>query len=295
MSPMVVVRRLLYVINVVVVISIVIALVTNSAQLWYGITMLGDEVLFVVLMVLIYVVLDSDLGIDVLSVLVLAAALNIVLKRWLALPRPPPSMWRVPAEGYGFPSGHAQLASAFWAIIALRARDRRVELFASITILGASIVIGVALSRLMLGVHFLHDVLGGAALGLGISMLYYYVAKKRSRYSVLIACSASSVLLAIIGILFLDGVYTLKLFEIAGIALPLPLYALIRSRLHGAEYSARHKILALIAITPAIFLIALARSVSNFFVVMVLYAIAVIIVMVSPLLGITMLQRFKLR
>ncbi len=295
MSLMVAVRRLLCMFNAVIVILIVIALVVNSTQLWYGITMLGDEMLLVVLMVLIYVVLDSDLGIDILTVLVLAAALNIVLKQWLALPRPPPSVWRVPAKGYGFPSGHTQLASAFWTIIALRVRDRHAKLFASIVMLGTSIVIGVALSRLMLGVHFLYDVLGGIALGLGISTLYYYTTKKRSYYFGLITCSAFSILLVIIGILFLDGVYTLKFFEIAGIALPLPLYAVIKSRLHRVEYGARHKMLALIAMTPAVFFIVLARMASNFFAVMALYAIAVIIIMVSPLLSIAMLQRFKLK
>ncbi len=284
---------LLYAISTIVVISVVIALATNFTQLWCGITMLGDEALFVALTVFIYVVLDRDLGIDALSVLVLAAALNIVLKQWLALPRPPPSMWRVPAEGYGFPSGHTQLASAFWALIALQARDKRAELFAPIAILGSSIVIGVALSRLMLGVHFLHDVLGGAALGISVSMLYYYMVRKGSRYSALIVCSASSVLLATIGILFLDGIYTLKFFEIAGIALSLPLYAYIRPRLQGAKYGAVHKILAFAAIAPAIFLIALARTISNPYVVTAFYAIAVVMIEVSPLFSVVVLRRFK--
>jgi undecaprenyl-diphosphatase len=68
--------------------------------------------------------------------------------------------------GYSFPSGHTAAAAACWAAIALvvaRRWKRRGRFFAALVALG--ITLAVAASRVLLGVHWLTDVIAGAITG----------------------------------------------------------------------------------------------------------------------------------
>jgi len=91
--------------------------------------------------------------------------LNLVLK--LSFHRPRPEVAFVHLDTYSFPSGHAMLSTAAYGAFAylawshLHARHARLALIAGTTLLVALI----CFSRLYLGVHYLSDVLGGAAAG----------------------------------------------------------------------------------------------------------------------------------
>lgn len=71
-------------------------------------------------------------------------------------------------SGSSFPSGHATTAAATFAAVAFllgRARSRRTKaVYAGVA---AAIAVGVATTRVLLGVHWLTDVLAGLALGWG--------------------------------------------------------------------------------------------------------------------------------
>jgi membrane-associated phospholipid phosphatase len=99
------------------------------------------------------------------------------LKEWLAYPRPPgadvpPATDLVPAaieplyaaaatgSGFGFPSGHAVGATVVFGGIALLVGTRRAYVTAAI------LTVVVALSRVVLGVHYFVDVVAGTAVGL---------------------------------------------------------------------------------------------------------------------------------
>ena len=99
--------------------------------------------------------------------LVLAGAelLNLGLK--LAFHRPRPEVAFVTIDTYSFPSGHAMVSSAAYGALAyiawpyLRSSRQRVLL-----VLGTSVFVAlICFSRLYLGVHYLSDVLAGAAGG----------------------------------------------------------------------------------------------------------------------------------
>lgn len=92
------------------------------------------------------------------AMLVVSLLLNAWLKGWIQEPRPELSPL-IEADGWSFPSGHAQAAAALWGGLAgtLRRRSAAIALW----ILAA----GVALSRPYLGVHYVHDVAVGFALG----------------------------------------------------------------------------------------------------------------------------------
>jgi undecaprenyl-diphosphatase len=94
-----------------------------------------------------------------------AELLNLVLK--LSFHRPRPEYAFVHLETYSFPSGHAMISTAAYGALAylawsrLRTRQARLALVAGTAVLVALI----CFSRLYLGVHYLSDVLAGAAGG----------------------------------------------------------------------------------------------------------------------------------
>lgn len=71
----------------------------------------------------------------------------------------------VPAGGFGFPSGHALMAAVVYLGLAMHlslgSRERRLPL-------AGLVVLVVATSRVMLGVHYLVDVISGVTIGVAI-------------------------------------------------------------------------------------------------------------------------------
>jgi membrane-associated phospholipid phosphatase len=121
----------------------------------------------------------------VLALLASAAAVSVALKVVFAFPRPPnegmvadgdtlPRLVEafyvsvVTGRGYGFPSGHATTTVLVWGGFAwaLRVGTRR-QRYA----VAAAVVAVVSLSRLVIGVHYLVDVVAGAAIAAGVLWL----------------------------------------------------------------------------------------------------------------------------
>jgi membrane-associated phospholipid phosphatase len=80
----------------------------------------------------------------------------------------PPVPHLADATGFSFPSGHSAAAAATWAAVALvlgRGRPWRVK--ALLAAGAAAVAVAVAASRVLLGVHWVTDVVAGVALGFG--------------------------------------------------------------------------------------------------------------------------------
>jgi undecaprenyl-diphosphatase len=130
---------------------------------------LGSEVLAVLAVVLLVgLVVGRRWGaaVAVLVTTVGAQLLNNVLKDLFHRTRPAPVLGLIPAQAFSFPSGHAMVATAFYGFLtylAWRLLQGWLRWLA-LTVL-VLLVLGIGLSRLYLGVHYLTDVVAGYITG----------------------------------------------------------------------------------------------------------------------------------
>ncbi|OAQ54776.1 phosphoesterase PA-phosphatase [Natrinema mahii] len=140
---------------------------TEYADLVVFVTELGGTTALMLLLAVLFWCVDRRRSALVISYAVAGLALLLSLKALFALPRPPADAMLVPLEaereGYGFPSGHAFAAAVVYGGL-VSAYDRAGEPRA-LAAAGALVVL-VSLSRVVLGVHYLGDVIVGAALGI---------------------------------------------------------------------------------------------------------------------------------
>ena len=128
-----------------------------------GVTFLGNVEFYLLIMPLLFWCLDLSLGIRIGILLLVSGGLNSILKFTFGSPRP---FWvsaqvqkLTEATGFGFPSGHAQSAASNWGLLAASIKK------AWVTTLALIVILLIGLSRIFLGVHFLHDVLAGWLIG----------------------------------------------------------------------------------------------------------------------------------
>ncbi|MGQ4556447.1 phosphatase PAP2 family protein [Halobellus sp. GM3] len=133
-----------------------------TAVFW-ALTHLGNPYLLLALVALAYLFGDR-VGLSrrsaafALALGLCAIGLTVGLKHFFGLPRPPTSY----RGDLGFPSGHALGSTVFWggvAVLSTRGRWRR-----RLAAAGALVAI-VCLSRVLIGVHYLADVVAGVAVG----------------------------------------------------------------------------------------------------------------------------------
>lgn len=137
--------------------------------LFKGLTFLGNEEFFLLFLPVAYWTWRKRDMQRLTFLLLISFAINALMKNAFGLPRPPEFLHLVHAEGFGLPSGHAQGAIVLWGYLALLSDKRWLQL------LFGALIVGIALSRLYLGVHFPSDVLAGLAIGgLWLWIFYHY-------------------------------------------------------------------------------------------------------------------------
>jgi membrane-associated phospholipid phosphatase len=140
-------------------------------------TALGTELLYAPVLLLLFWCVNERKAGRLGLIAILSAFLNGFFKELLKQPRPftlEPSVGLAFEPSYGIPSGHAQLSLCFVLPLAIWAgNSARSPLGRAAIRLGAALfILGIALSRLYLGVHFPTDILAGWILGLVILGLW---------------------------------------------------------------------------------------------------------------------------
>lgn len=109
-----------------------------------------------------------------LSFLITSFIVNIIIKNIVQRPRPVNTISYSCPKDYSFPSGHA--ATAFAAAVILSYFDKKRKWFYYLI---ASLI---GLSRIYLFCHFFLDVVGGAVIGIAISMIILKIKIRPIKY-----------------------------------------------------------------------------------------------------------------
>lgn len=131
-------------------------------------TFLGYTPFFLGFLPLGYWLFDKPMFTRLAILVGIVALTNTFLKDLFQDPRPAIefALDKRVGDSFGLPSGHAQIAAAMWFWLAIEIR--RLWAWA----LAIIITLGVAASRIYLGVHDMEDVIAGTVLGLGIVVIY---------------------------------------------------------------------------------------------------------------------------
>ena len=138
-----------------------------------GITLVGDPEFYFIALAVIHFFWRKEETLPLSILLLVSFFINIGLKEFYSISRPPEELFLITATGHGFPSGHAQVSIVLWNYIAWRLQN-----FFWPTLL----VLLIGMSRVYLGVHYFDQVLVGwlggfATVVLGIITIDYIQGK----------------------------------------------------------------------------------------------------------------------
>ena len=143
-----------------------------------ALTYLGNEEFYLIVLPLVYWCLHKQIGVELAFLSMLSVWFNRLVKYLFKIPRPSDPRIRILVEEINpsFPSGHAQGAVVNWGYLAYRFRK------AAFWVVAILVMLGVGLSRIVLGVHFPQDVLGGWLIGLVALVLYAWAEPPVARW-----------------------------------------------------------------------------------------------------------------
>jgi undecaprenyl-diphosphatase len=140
------------------------------------ITEFGGDMVFIILLALIYLTFDKRYAKYLLTQFIIQLFINSTVKDICKDPRP---SWNIvdgePIEtSYGFPSGHSQNAVGFYGynMYMLQDHPKRKPWYVICTFF----LIAIPITRLIIGVHDLDDVIGGLTIGIFIATAFSYLA-----------------------------------------------------------------------------------------------------------------------
>lgn len=150
--------------------------------LFKGITFFGS-VFGIVLISCLFSILVKEKKTKISYFLHLGGAVLIsqALKQIFRRGRPLISYRLVEESGYSFPSGHSLVATAVYSyflyLVWKSSIPRKGKIVFSIGL--ACLILGIGFSRIYLGVHYASDVFAGLFLGIGYTILFLWVQKRR--------------------------------------------------------------------------------------------------------------------
>jgi membrane-associated phospholipid phosphatase len=156
---------------------------TNSIvrNIFKAITYLGDPIVFLIVLAILFFAYDKKFAKNLAASLLLSYYLNDWIKELFQDTRPITNQDASEEYGYiepsyGFPSGHALEAVTFWGYMAYKWKDKpKPFVFPVIPPILSIIIFLVAISRIIIGVHDLQDIIGGLLIGIAFLMIFIYL------------------------------------------------------------------------------------------------------------------------
>jgi len=194
--------------------------VENSIiQLIFEIITFTGNGLFLILAIAVFnFIYDKRFAKNFFLMWIFSGSINSMLKEIFKEPRPETNITKAAergysSSGYGFPSGHAQVAASIWGPTAYEFKDKaRPNL---IPIIFSLLIFLVALSRAIIGVHSLKQIVWGLLFGIIIFIAFLYLEPIISEKVNLLSLSVK-LLLAIIVSFSLTIIGTMIFPEFAG-------------------------------------------------------------------------------
>lgn len=149
------------------------------------ISSLGSQIFIILYFCFFYFIFDKEFSRRLINVFLLSHFTNTLIKNIFQDPRPPTNCLDLQycETSYGFPSAHSQNAIAFFGYIYLEMQDhkehRSQKLIQAYTIFCMMLI---PFSRLVIGVHDVDDVFGGAVIGLIYLLLFYIIEPKFGKF-----------------------------------------------------------------------------------------------------------------
>jgi membrane-associated phospholipid phosphatase len=142
----------------------------SLAGIMKSITFLGSEEFFILVMPVLYWCVDTGAGFRIGVILLLSGHINGILKMIFHSPRPFWVSQEIKAlsteTSFGLPSGHSMNTASIWGLSANLYKKRW------FAILSGCVIFLVGFSRLVLGMHFIRDVITGWFFGLLLLVIY---------------------------------------------------------------------------------------------------------------------------
>lgn len=149
-----------------------------ATKFFEALTWLGYPTFIMLLLALSYWLWSQKTATRMMVLVILSTVLNAFLKDYFKDPRPDPVFHLDPGVGnsFGLPSGHTQIAVVLWYGLALEIRQKWMWILATL------LIVGIAFSRIYLGIHDLEDVLSGGLIGFASLWLYVQLTRPRTLY-----------------------------------------------------------------------------------------------------------------
>lgn len=172
-------------------------------------TFLGNEEFYLIAIGITFWCISKSLGFWGSMFLLVSGVVTSVIKDLTALERPYLEGMKQ-LDSYAFPSGHTTNAVMVWGYLAVRLRKTAFWIWAVVA------MVLIPFSRIILGYHFLGDILGGFAFGIPLLLLCLWISavfvekgllEKIKLPHIIILCIAVPALLA--AFLPISGVHTL--------------------------------------------------------------------------------------
>ncbi len=153
----------------------------SMRAIFEAITYLGEPIVFLVIIVVIFLGYNKILAKNLLLSILVSYYVNEWIKEIFQDDRPITNNdtsedYDLIEPSYGFPSGHSQNAVAYWGYLSYEFKDNfKYKEIPILPVILSFVIFLVAISRIIIGVHDLQDIIGGLLIGIGILLLFIYL------------------------------------------------------------------------------------------------------------------------